>query len=89
MPARSGGGIQGKNVVQTSNPKVEPTVNNISPNRPSMIGLKHYQESAKGPLYQSSKSTTPYGRLPIRDTTGEADGLRSKLVQIIERKRHG
>src|SRR6516164_9336013 len=64
MPARSGGGIQGKNVVQTSNPKREPTVNNISPNRPSMIGLKHYQESAKGPLYQSSKSTTPYGTTP-------------------------
>jgi hypothetical protein len=64
MPARSGGGIQGKNVVQTSNPKVEPTVNNISPNRPSMIGLKHYQESAKGPLYQSSKSTTPFGTTP-------------------------
>ena len=60
----SGGGIEGRHVAQTSNPKTEPRVNNISPNRSSMIGLQHWQNDAKGALYQSSKATTPYGTTP-------------------------
>jgi hypothetical protein len=60
----SGGGIESRQVAQTSNPKTEPRVNNISPNRPSMIGLQHWQNDAKGALYQSSKATTPFGTTP-------------------------
>jgi hypothetical protein len=60
----TGGGIQSNKVVQTSNPKREPINNAVSMNRPSMIGLQHWQNDAKGSLYQSSKATTPYGTTP-------------------------
>jgi hypothetical protein len=29
-----------------------------------MIGVKHWQNDAKGPLYQSTKASTPYGATP-------------------------
>ena len=59
MP-RTGGGINSKPVSHVSAPKAEPTVHNISPNRPSQIGMSvHY---VKSDLYQSS--TTPKGPNP-------------------------
>ena len=59
MP-RTGGGINSKPVSHVSAPKAEPTVHNISPNRPSQIGMSvHY---VKSDLYQSS--TTPKGPEP-------------------------
>ena len=59
MP-RIGGGINSKPVSHVSAPKAEPTVHNISPNRPSQIGMSvHY---VKSDLYQSS--TTPKGPNP-------------------------
>jgi hypothetical protein len=62
MPARSGGGINSKPVVQTRNPKVEPTVHNIDPRRPSQIGLQHYINQDKGALYQhGGVDSTPKG----------------------------
>ena len=59
--ARSGGGILGKNVSEVHAPKREPHVDNISPNRPSQIGVSvHY---VKSDLYQSS--TSPKGPNPV------------------------
>jgi hypothetical protein len=39
-------------------------------NRPSMIGLQHWQNDAKGALYQSTKATTPYGATPSVEGPG-------------------
>jgi hypothetical protein len=58
----TGGGILGNKVSHVNAPKREPTVNNIDPNRPSMIGAStHF---VKPPLYQSTVATTPYGTTP-------------------------
>jgi hypothetical protein len=68
MP-RTGGGINSKPVVQTRNPKVEPTVHNIDPRRPSQIGMSvHY---VKTDLYQST--TTPKGPTNLM-TAGPGSG---------------
>jgi hypothetical protein len=64
MPKITGGGANSKVVSHTSNPKREPINNAVSMNRPSMIGLQHWQNDAKGQLYQSSKASTPYGATP-------------------------
>jgi hypothetical protein len=60
--ATSGGGIRMNKVVQTSNPKAEPHVDQIDPRRPSQIGLSHYLP--KAPLYQHSTASTPIGATP-------------------------
>jgi hypothetical protein len=58
----TGGGIQSNKVVQTSNPKREPINNAVSMNRPSMIGLQHWVNQDKGPLYQrGGVDSTPKG----------------------------
>jgi hypothetical protein len=62
--AKSGGGETMNKVSRVTAYKQEPINNNISPNRPSMIGLQHWQNDAKGALYQSSKATTPFGTTP-------------------------
>jgi hypothetical protein len=74
MPARSGGGINSRVVSNVDAPKREPTVHNISPNRPSMIGVKHWQNDAKGPLYQSTVASTPYGATPGNDCRPGGNG---------------
>jgi hypothetical protein len=57
MANRTGGGINSRVVSEVNAPKREPHVDNISPNRPSQIGMSvHY---VKSDLYQSS--TTPKG----------------------------
>jgi hypothetical protein len=58
MTKLSGGGITSNKLVQTLNPKAEPTVHNVDPRRPSMIGLSHYVGT--GPLY-SGQASTPQG----------------------------
>jgi hypothetical protein len=68
--AKSGGGATMNKVVETRNPKQEPINNSVSMNRPSMIGLQHYQNDAKGQLYQSSKSSTPIGATPSVEGPG-------------------
>ena len=55
--AKSGGGETMNKVVSTRAPKVEPTVNNVDPRRPSQIGMAVYYHKAD--LYQST--TTPKG----------------------------
>jgi hypothetical protein len=47
----SGGGIESRQTTNVNAPKREPINNAVSMNRPSMIGLQHYQNDAKGPLY--------------------------------------
>jgi hypothetical protein len=58
----------------TSNPKREPINHSVSMNRPSMIGLPHWQNDAKGALYQSSKASTPYGATPGNDCRPGGNG---------------
>jgi hypothetical protein len=73
--ARSGGGILGKNVSEVSAPKREPYVDNISPNRPSQIGMSvHYHKSD---LYQSS--TSPKGPNPVVGSECKPGGGRTVL----------
>jgi hypothetical protein len=60
----SGGGIESRQVVNTNNPKAEPTNHSVSMNRPSMIGMQHWQNDAKGPLYNKQPFTTPIGTRP-------------------------
>jgi hypothetical protein len=61
MTNRTGGGINSRVVSQVNAPKREPHIDNISPNRPSQIGMSvHY---VKSDLYQSS--TSPKGPNPV------------------------
>jgi hypothetical protein len=58
----SGGGIESRQTVQTKNPKREPINHPVSMNRASMIGLQHYINQDKGPLYQrGGVDSTPRG----------------------------
>jgi hypothetical protein len=71
----TGGGIAGKNVSEVNAPKREPHVDNISPNRPSQIGMSvHY---VKSDLYQSS--TSPKGPNPVVGSECKPGGGRSVL----------
>jgi hypothetical protein len=58
----SGGGLESNKLVETRNPKGEPVSHPVSMNRPSMIGLQHYVNEAKGALYQHrGVDSTPKG----------------------------
>jgi hypothetical protein len=58
----SGGGASGNFIAETKNPKREPINNSVSMNRPSMIGLAHWVNQDKGPLYQhGGVDSTPKG----------------------------
>jgi hypothetical protein len=55
----TGGGIAGRNVVQTRGGKVEPTSYAVTPGRASNIGMSvHF---AKGPLQQGHGYSNPVG----------------------------
>jgi hypothetical protein len=60
----SGGGIESRQTSHVSAPKREPINNSVSMNRPSMIGMQHWQNDAKGPLYNKQPFTTPLGTTP-------------------------
>jgi hypothetical protein len=70
MPKLTGGGINSKPVTHVTAKKTEPVSHSVSMNRPSMIGLQHWQNDAKGQLYQSSKATTPFGTTPSVEGPG-------------------
>jgi hypothetical protein len=57
----TGGGASGNFIANTRAPKREPVNHPIDMQRPSMIGLQHWQNDAKGSLYNSTKASTPYG----------------------------
>jgi hypothetical protein len=59
----AGGGIDGKNVAHTSNPKGEPKVNPVSIGAVSRIGSLVGVGADHKNLY-SSKATTPFGTTP-------------------------
>jgi hypothetical protein len=59
---RSGGGIESRQTSMTRAPKTEPVNHPIDQRRPSMIGLAHYINQDKGPLYQrGGVDSTPKG----------------------------
>jgi hypothetical protein len=66
----TGGGIESRQTTHVTAKKTEPVNHSVSMNRPSMIGLQHWQNDAKGQLYQSSKATTPFGTTPSVEGVG-------------------
>jgi hypothetical protein len=70
----SGGGIESRQTSQVHSPKAEPREHHIDPTRPSQIGLQHWQNTAKAPLYQSSKASTPFGATPGNDCRPGGNG---------------
>jgi hypothetical protein len=64
MTKLTGGGINSRVVSNVSAPKREPINHSVSMNRPSMIGMQHWQNDAKGTLYNKQPFTTPLGTTP-------------------------
>jgi len=75
----SGGGLESRQTVQTRNPKVEPTSHSVSMNRPSMIGLQHWQNDAKGALYNKIAASNPVGPTPMTPDMCKPGGGRTIL----------
>jgi hypothetical protein len=81
MPKLTGGGANSRQVVRTSNPKREPINNAVSMNRPSMIGLQHWVNQDKGPLYQhGGVDSTPKGPTPMTPDQCRPGGGRQILA---------
>jgi hypothetical protein len=59
----SGGGIEGRQVTETRNPKAEPVVHPVSIGATSRIGTALGVGTVHKNLY-SSKATTPFGTTP-------------------------
>jgi hypothetical protein len=80
----TGGGIAGNKVVNTRNPKAEPTVYKVEPGRASNIGMSvHFH---KGPLQTQGGYSNPVGP---SDSMGQGPGANRVTLPCGSQGRHG
>jgi hypothetical protein len=80
----SGGGLEGRNVVNTRNPKAEPTPYSVTPGRASTIGQSVYFH--KGPLQTQGGYSNPVGP---SDSMGQGPGANRVTLPHGTQGQHG
>jgi hypothetical protein len=86
MPARSGGGIQGKNVGHYRDRKAEPVVHAVSPGSVSRLGAKVGVGTPHESLYQGKGYSTPIGP---SDNMGAGPGANRMVMRSGSQGQHG
>jgi hypothetical protein len=81
----TGGGVAGNKVVETRNPKVEPTSYAVTPGRASTFGQAVFGWN-KGPIHNGPGYSNPVGP---SDSMGQGPGSNRVVMKAGSQARHG